>query len=425
MRVRLGSQRFLTSSSKHDLDTDDICRSLRDKVEPLMTRIDGRLEDSSQKDAARELAARLEPLKEEYDANKDELETFTTEVVNRLDEDVRREFPSEYDHRLIRVTGRVKGWDSIKAKIEAGVLRKEPLTNCGDLIGIKIIALTTQHIGKIEDALLGYRRRDTIQRRSWWAGRGRARGYAATHVQIDIPRGLSPPPMELELGIEVQVLTELQQIWDLVTHDDFYKPNEGVPSESRNRVYRLSAALDLLDGELAQITAALHDERRKITEALTEAARKDDGCEGFRLDEVALLTVTKEPGRHLYDDFLDLRDLARDCGFKASAWTELVKPGDEVTRFMVLAEEFQLQTLGELKETIDRAKLNKAKLSEIRSTLDSRTPPDTDWLFDRPLTVLGLTLLLKDPLRGAIPGSIIADEVASAVAEVAYREQDG
>ena len=80
------------------------------------------------------------------------------------------------------------------------------------------------------------------------------------------------PKGALEVGAEMQVVTELQETWNSITHGDFYKTTKGVPKPVRNRVYRLAAAVNLLDEEMKEIHKQLNSLRKDQHKKFIEEA---------------------------------------------------------------------------------------------------------------------------------------------------------
>ncbi len=312
-----------------------------------------------------------------------------------------------------RIEARLKEWDQIVPKIEDG--RVEYWSSCPDLLAAQIIVLSSDLVDDALAAIRNLRRPDSQSRRYWHSSTGRSRGYAAVHLQIELPLALDVPDPVRATGAELQVLTVLQAAWVTVTHDQFYKPKAGVPLQVRNRVHRLAAAADLLDQEITSITTTLDTLRRELHEEF-KARANEDTWGTMLLDEVTLEAATADNGP-LASQFDSLRDMASTAGFQSSAWTTRIRVGLETDVFLSFAEMVGINQLDDLHSYISRTRRWRGAFKELVAALGGRKNPLLP-LFDRPLFVLTLVLAFEHP---GSPGPNIRTDVLSAVRDVRAR----
>lgn len=293
--------------------------------------------------------------------------------------------------RELRFTSRAKEWSEVLPKVQDG--RAEPWSRCSDLIGVRAIVLVPPDADEVYAALRERVRSETTEQRRWAHPRGPMTGYHAWHVQLEIPDEIEVPDETREVGAELQIVTALRNVWGMISHKDFYKPDAGVPAALTDRMLRLSAVLDLVDDEIRELNASVAMATAAIQERVDHAP--DAELALIPLDEASLIAAA---GSKLTPEFKDLRQLARDSQFVVSGFAQLVKPGFEAQRFLALCEHVGITTLEDVKKLCHRALRDGYGpiLTELAAIVN-RGPVDNPEgvLFDRPLNVLQAVIMLE------------------------------
>jgi ppGpp synthetase/RelA/SpoT-type nucleotidyltranferase len=318
----------------------------------------------------------LKPQKEEYDNWKEKLESAVSEFQGKLKKQLSKK--RGLKDKEFYVLGRVKPWDSIKVKLEETRIRY--WSECKDLLAFKIVVLSLDNVVFVQSAI------------NPMVLPGTRRGYQARHMQtnvseMDVPEGIK------RVGAELQILTEFQQTWDKLTHDDFYKTKIGVPTEGRNRAHRLAAIIDLLDEELVQIRNRIKKRRSEIFETFSS---NNENWKLLEIDEYSLYKAAKE---HLHEQFKKIRTFARNCGYRTSAWEEMVRFGMETDNFISLCADLNVDTFKDLERYLVKVETYESQLRELVSLTQKRKKDKQkqSYLFDRPLTIISIVMMLENP----------------------------
>jgi ppGpp synthetase/RelA/SpoT-type nucleotidyltranferase len=304
-----------------------------------------------------------------------------------------------------RVLTRVKEWESLRPKLEDG--RADNWFSCSDLIGTKIIVASTIELDHARRLVSLNLNPSPSKERNWFNTDGRSRGYSGIHWQIPIDGfALNPDDIRslkgIKTGTELQLLTELQHAWDLVTHDKFYKAETGVPLDIRKRLLRVAAALELLDEEMKSSRERLQQSVSTIYQTIENNPT---------LDEVSLLTASLH--RRIWKDGLErLRILGDWAGFRPSDWTELVRIGPEMDFFLAACNSLGFRNINDLDKFLTESFASKYKSNLRNMTRSYATEHGTNSLFNRPLNVLLVLLLFHHP---QLSGQYFKPEITRAV----------
>jgi ppGpp synthetase/RelA/SpoT-type nucleotidyltranferase len=359
--------------------------------------------NESREDARLVFDARVDPQRAAYEEHRPVLEA----ARRNLEGSCLQRIPPE-TARFVRATSRVKGWSEVVVKLEDG--RALSWDRCADLVGVKLIVMSTTVVEAALEAVADLRMDGRLpSEQHWHSSRGRSRGYSATHLQLVYPDQPWVPEGCRQVGAELQVLTELQQAWDLLTHDEFYKAKRGVPARIRERLLRLGAAVSLLDQEIVELAEELGHETSEIVRRLKHSRARGDGdWKAVRVDEVSLIAASE---LQLKAGMSAMAELAGRCGFRRSIWKEHVRLGEEMDLFLSLCQTHDVATLGELQDLIDEAPRLEDTLTRIAREAFYRQGLEYS-LFDRPLTVLGVIMLL---MRGDYQKGMFRPEIMTAV----------
>jgi ppGpp synthetase/RelA/SpoT-type nucleotidyltranferase len=361
-------------------------------------------------EARDELSIVLAKQSAEYNSFQGDLRRFAAELESFITEQAALHIKDPDLRASYRVTARLKEWPSIQVKLEEGRAPRWEL--CTDLVAARIIVGSSDLITSARAAVASHVVPGSQTRRYWHSSSGRSRGHSAIHMQLDLKRMPLAVPACLEAtGVELQILTELQAAWDIATHDDFYKPSRPVPVQVRHRAHRLAAAIDLLDEEVRQIRATLLNLRREVEQDFQRKVASGK-WESAVLDEVTLAAAAQNGP--LQWDLGELRDLAYRCGFRRSAWPELIRVGSETDAFLSYAEQAGIYTVGEVSAIAKLRDRWSAALADVATEFGGPNSVDSP-LFDRPLLVLTAMISFEQP---GLPGPMARSDVVSGLRRV-------
>lgn len=166
----------------------------------------------------------------------------------------------------LSVTGRAKSVASFAEKagrtMDGAALFTEPLTEIGDVIGLRVITYVHSDVASVAELLAAeavvIEDRDMGEATASEGGFG----YASRHLQIRLaPSEQGVHPLIGDRQIQVQIRTVLQHAWAEFEHDIRYKGT--IPDEHRadfDRRFTLAAGLlELADQQFSTIRERLHD----------------------------------------------------------------------------------------------------------------------------------------------------------------------
>lgn len=348
--------------------------------------------------AKRELDQWLAPQEATYNSWLPRLNGTEDAIETRIEQLLSPVFAQGKD---FQVTGQIKSWSSISEKLEAG--RFAEWSDVTDLVRFRISTPSLGLVQKIRNQLDDHIIDGTIDEKRWWQTTGPGKGYAAVHFQFRYKKEDDVPGSQHLCGAEVQIQTNLQAAWSDLTHA-FYKSsfleispdeNYGAPALLREKVYRLAAALELLDEEIEAVKRNFPDERRRVIAEVENARWKS-----VELDEVALCSsmTTKFKGR-----VDSIRELGLSLGMRESAWKEHVRPGEESLEFLRFAERNGVRTLGDFSRVIHKITENPSDhaMRRIGVFIDlekKRSKSIKGYLVvNRPLFLIALYLGVENP----------------------------
>lgn len=94
-------------------------------------------------------------------------------------------------------------------------------------------------------------------------------GYTGVHIQVVADHGSEPSG---RIECEIQVRTNAQDAWSIVSHRLLYKPTMDLPVRLQRAVYRLSALVELFDEEVQRVVDSLPELPGAEVADLIEAA---------------------------------------------------------------------------------------------------------------------------------------------------------
>jgi len=348
--------------------------------------------------ARRHLDEWMTPQFEDYESWRPLLEIAEDAIESRLEDLLGAQFKLGKD---FQVTGQVKQWDSIAPKLEAG--RFADWSKVTDLVRFRISTPSLGLVSKIRSRLDFHILDGTIDEKRWWQSTGAGRGYAAVHFQLRYEPTDLVPESQYDCGAEVQIQTNLQAAWSELTHA-FYKSsfmeitpeeNYGAPALLREKVFRLAAALELLDEEIQAVKDHFPEERKRVIDEVNNSRWKS-----VPLDEVALCSSISSK---FVDSIESIRVVGRELGLRESAWPEHVRPGEECLGFLRFAERNGIRTLGDFSSALHRLigepdRLAMARLGRFIELERERASSLDDFLvINRPLFLIAIYLGFENP----------------------------
>ncbi|MDN6235299.1 MAG: GTP pyrophosphokinase family protein [Corynebacterium flavescens] len=163
-----------------------------------------------------------------------------------------------------RVSPRVKGWPSLKAKAkkrfpDGTLMYPRPWEEIHDVLGVRV---TVFHSTAIPEALEVFGESFKVIRSVDKAAQTRTSGglcYGSHHLILTVTNAIEELSDYEGLTFEVQIRTVLQHAWAEFEHDIRYKQGPNQPSPQVDRLFTLAAGLiELADQQFDEI-AALKD----------------------------------------------------------------------------------------------------------------------------------------------------------------------
>jgi putative GTP pyrophosphokinase len=187
----------------------------------------------------------------DYEGTKGKADRLATEVAHQLETvlanaGVALAVPVQY---------RVKGWESIRGKVERQGLSIRTISELTDLVGLRVILLFRRDLQKVREAV--ERTLKVIESDDKVEGLGQDRfGYASIHLLAQIPAGWVNVPTLSDLDglvIEIQIRTVAQHAWAAASHLLQYKQEISVPPSVLRSINRVAALLETVDLEFERV----------------------------------------------------------------------------------------------------------------------------------------------------------------------------
>jgi len=304
------------------------------------------------------------------------------------------------------VSGRVKEWDKIVPKLSEGT----QLIEVNDLVGLRVITMYEDEVFRVTTELASLFAGEPFQRR-WSSASGRKAGYAGVHVQVRLS-ALGGIKKELsDFTAELQIRTHLQHVWAELSHNEFYKAKYGVPYSVQDRLYRLAASLDVLSDEIVSIREELQTKTAARRKELLD--RINNRWQNVVIDEFTLCLFGNE---RIGEKLLRLRKIAVTAGFRESAWPEPVRVGGETDLFVPFSRLHDLEYVRDFEVLVDESFEYGEQLSEIGARMCRQFGKNHN-LFARPLFILAIVLMLRNPTR---PCHALSENIVRVVQEVSF-----
>lgn len=211
-------------------------------------------------EAAKQYEEKLRP---EYEAFARKIVELTQDLVEGADVSV-----AQIDYRA-------KTAESLADKIDRKQY-KDPFSQIKDLAGVRIVTYYNDDAQQVAD-ILGNEflvsAADSVDK--FTDLDVNAFGYRSLHVVCQVSQARSTLPewrRYADKFVEIQVRSVLQHAWAAISHKLDYKSPSQAPVALRRQLFRLSALLELADGEFATI----RDRSDEFTEAYSAAVPAGD-----------------------------------------------------------------------------------------------------------------------------------------------------
>ncbi|MFF2528548.1 GTP pyrophosphokinase family protein [Brevibacillus sp. NPDC058079] len=195
----------------------------------------------------------IEIIKSEYEASVSLYHVLIKEFANQINALLEREGIVT----LFPVDARVKGWASVKEKIQRkeSVKNIETLTEIKDIAGIRIVLLYKKDVEKVCILIKEYFEVLNVENTEDRLSDNQF-GYGSIHFEVTPKESwCEVPTLSMLRGLiaEIQVRTGSQHIWAAASHTLQYKKEQHVPIPLRRSISRVAALLETVDLEFARV----------------------------------------------------------------------------------------------------------------------------------------------------------------------------
>jgi ppGpp synthetase/RelA/SpoT-type nucleotidyltranferase len=194
----------------------------------------------------------------------------------------------------------------------------DPLKQVHDLSGLRIILHHHSDASRVIELIK--KEFDVDTEESWYGADQRDPerfGYLAeAHLIVNIGNirsSLQEWKKYSSLKAEIQVRTILQHGWDVISHRYDYKAREDIPKETRRRLFRLSALIELADDQI-DIFAK---EAEEIVQRYERSLNRGDMLIEINVDSLRTYVETSDEVRY-WNDFL-----RNEIGVNVETWGDL------------------------------------------------------------------------------------------------------
>ena len=194
----------------------------------------------------------------------------------------------------------------------------DPIKEVTDLAGLRVILTHLSDVRKVEDLI---EREFVVDPNSEYKIKRLEAdqfGYLSDHIVVSLREDrtkLSDWSDFVGLRAEIQIRTNLQHAWALISRRFAYKLQTDIPQEHRRRLNRLSALFELADEELDHIVSELRSTSVAYKAAMTKGENKID----INVDSLKTYIETSPEVRY-WNDFLRTDP---EVGHKVDSWGDL------------------------------------------------------------------------------------------------------
>ena len=141
-------------------------------------------------------------------------------------------------------------------------------------------------------------------------------GYNSIHIVVSTkaPRSNTTEwPQYAGMKAEVQIRTNLQHAWSLISHKFDYKNRADIPAHIRRRLFRLNALFELADEELNEVIKDI----QKTQDEYTQQIRTGDTPTDLNIDSLRIYNEFS----HEVTDWQEF--ITKELGINVASWGDL------------------------------------------------------------------------------------------------------
>ena len=273
--------------------------------------------------------AHCEAILQEYRNNKQTYDDIRRIVLDVLEKNIAKE-----GIQYANISSRVKTEDSLAGKLDLKGYKYKSIFDITDICGARISTLYIDEVDLVAalvERLFTIDWENSIDKRALLESD--RFGYMSIHYICSIPAELfhdEKRPELNEIRFEIQVRTELQDIWATINHDLGYKSDVEIPTVYKRTISRLAGLLELADEEFKRFRRGISEYRNQVL-TLVQDGKFDDisyNIDSFT-DYIAI------------DPFKDLNESI------ASALKADITPANMLPYYDIFLE-FGVKTLGDI-----------------------------------------------------------------------------
>ena len=213
-----------------------------------------------------------------------------------------------------QITKRVKGFDSLKRKVENKQGKYSTLSDITDIIGIRIITYFEDEVDLVANILQREFTIDYVNSVDKRNSEPDKFGYKSLHKVLGLSESrntLAEYKKYDQLKAEIQIRSILQHSWAEIEHDLGYKSNSVIPDIAKRSFYRISALLEVADIEFVNLKNLLTSYKEKVKNQISKIPGQ------FNLDQDTLIEFVSSNSlfKELEQKLMDVTNLSVTGGY--------------------------------------------------------------------------------------------------------------
>ncbi len=287
----------------------------------------------------------------EYDEKNKLYQRFTTDIESLLKRIIQAE-----GIVCNAITSRLKSRESLCKKIDLKTGKYNCLADLTDIAGIRIITYydgDVDRIAEIVEREFSVDRENSIDKRM--ALEPDRFGYCSLHYVVSISDErvkLKEYEVYANLKCEIQIRSVLQHAWAEIEHDLGYKSERAVPRDVRRNFSRLAGLLEIADKEFMEIRDKLSDYQIEVQEKIEHSELYDKELDSILLDTLCCSNQ-------------DLKEVNEQIAVAFNSKIDNQSTDTKYLDFIIkLLSWFNITTVGQLLEAIQRNKINSVEIAK-------------------------------------------------------------
>ena len=282
---------------------------------------------------------------DEYKQNRSNFVRLSSIVNGMIEENT-----SGFTNTIMQLTSRIKTEDSLYGKLQRKPDRYSSVFDLSDIVGFRIICYFSDQVDSIAEMLkqiFVIDRENSIDKRKVLAPT--TFGYLSLHYICRLPDKPQYTAELKKIRFEIQIRSVLQHVWAEIEHDLGYKNEFGIPRDAKREFARVAGLLETADDAFLRI-------RNRVYQYEEDAKSKImlDNADDLSLDHHTIGEFMKN--NVLIKDFTD--------SIAAISGARLIPANPE--SYLAQLAFFKVQTIGDLKEMINREREHAYFLAEKR-----------------------------------------------------------